>query len=82
MKNIVLSKHAKEQLALRRIDEKIVWKILSENKPYQTGNDLTVYHGEVIENDKSYLIRIFVNEAVNPNLVVTAYKTSKIYKYL
>lgn len=35
----------------------------------------------VLENNKTYLIRVFVNEAKTPPLIITAYKTSKIQKY-
>jgi hypothetical protein len=77
-----LSKHAQEQLAGRGIAEAVVWDILAENKPYVVEDGLTVYHGLVSENNKPYLIRIFVNETVNPSLTVTVYKTSKVDKYL
>ncbi|MBK7148135.1 MAG: DUF4258 domain-containing protein [Bacteroidetes bacterium] len=82
MSNIVLSKHAKEQLVVRAISEEFVWATLDNTKPYIVEDGLTVYHGVVSENNKQYLIRIFVNEEVNPNLIVTVYKTSKISKYL
>jgi len=36
----------------------------------------------ILENDKAYLIRIFVNHLVDPAVIITAYKTSKIDKYL
>lgn len=61
---------------MREIKEELVWKILSENKVYQTEDNLTIYHGTIVENEKPYLIRIFVNEDVNPHLIVTVYKTS------
>jgi len=79
---VILSKHAKEQLLSRGIDEKVVWEILGKNKPYKAEEGLTIYHGLITENNKPYLIRIFVNENINPNLVVTVYKTSKTGKYL
>lgn len=79
--DIILSRHAKEQLQLRGISEEIVWQILSENKLYAREDNLSVYHGFISENGKSYLIRIFINELVSPNLIVTVYKTSKIKKY-
>ncbi len=82
MAKTILSKHAKEQIASRGIAEEAVWKILSENKPYKVEEGLTIYHGLITENNKQYLIRIFVNENINPNLVVTVYKTSKTGKYL
>ena len=33
------------------------------------------------ENEGEYLVRIFVNTIKEPNLVITAYRTSKIDKY-
>lgn len=80
--SIVLSKHAKEQINLRGISEEIVWSILHSSNFFGIEDGLSVYQGTVSENNKMYLIRIFVNERVNPNLVVTVYKTSKINKYL
>lgn len=43
---------------------------------------LRVYQKLYHENKKPYLLRIFVNEKNKPPLVVTAYRTSKINKYL
>ncbi|MBX3165365.1 MAG: DUF4258 domain-containing protein [Bacteroidetes bacterium] len=80
--SIVLSKHAKQQISLRGVSEEIVWSILHSSNFFGTEDGLSVYHGTISENNKMYLIRIFVNERVNPNLVVTVYKTSKINKYL
>ena len=40
--NIILSKHAKEQMQLRNIAEEIVWKMLSGTKPYASENNLSV----------------------------------------
>ena len=53
------------------------------NNPNQIiiGNEVSVYQSIVIEKDGNYLIRIFVNHEKEPNLVITAYKTSKISKY-
>jgi len=35
----------------------------------------------ISENDEKKLLRIFVNTCKEPNLIITAYKTSKIDKY-
>jgi hypothetical protein len=77
----ILSKHAKEQMRIRGISEDIIWKIISDNKIFTTENGVTIYHGFIQNQKKLYLIRIFVNESVNPNLVITVYRTSKINKY-
>lgn len=81
-KNIILSKHAIEQIKLRNISEEVVWKILDSAIAARNKNELTIYQGTIEENKKRYLIRIFVNELHIPPVVVTVYKTSKINKYL
>ncbi len=43
---------------------------------------LKVYQGEfIINNNKTYLLRAYVNDSVEPNVVVTVYFTSKLEKY-
>ncbi len=44
-------------------------------------DNLTIYQNVIKENDKKYLIRVFVNENKTPPLIITAYKTSSIKKY-
>lgn len=77
----VLSKHAKVQIALRNIDESVILKTVAENQPFSVEGNLAVYHTIISENNKPYLIRIFVNRETNPNLIITVYKTSKLNKY-
>ena len=40
-----------------------------------------VYQELVIENNISYLYRVFVNTTKQPPMIITAYKTSKVNKY-
>ncbi len=35
---------------------------------------VTVYQNMILENNKTYLIRVFVNESKTPPLIITAYK--------
>lgn len=42
---------------------------------------IVVYQNAIVENNKTYLIRVFVNETKIPAIIITAYKTSKIQKY-
>jgi hypothetical protein len=39
------------------------------------------FQSQVEIGAKRYLLRVMVNETVNPPVVVTAYRTSKITKY-
>ncbi len=54
------------------------------NHPQQkvSEDQLTVYQKVIRENNKSFLLRIFVNELKQPPMAVTVYKTTKIDKYL
>ena len=79
--NIVISKHALEQMELRQIDLQLVNNILANPDEVLVIGEKTVFQSIVTEQGKSYLIRIFVNNVKNPNLVITVYKTSKISKY-
>ena len=83
MENFSLSKHAKEQLKVREIDEKLVWQVVE--KPHQVIEDSSekvVYQSIMIDEDREdYLVRVFVNIAKHPKLIITVYKTSKIRKY-
>ena len=75
------SSHSLEQLAKRNItQETALWVI--ENAVEKTIQDgVTLYQNIILENNKTYLIRVFVNENKTPPLIITAYKTSKIQKY-
>ncbi len=76
-----ISKHARDQLQLRGIKESTVLEILNNPGQIIVQDDKTLYQSIITEFGKSYLIRIFVNHIKVPNLVITAYKTSKIEKY-
>jgi len=43
--------------------------------------NIDIYQKIIVEVDKPYLYRVFINTSKEPFLVVTAYKTSKIEKY-
>ena len=48
----------------------------------QEYGDKKAYQSQIdFGKGKIYLLRVIVNEAVNPKAVVTVYKTSKIDKY-
>ena len=78
---IEFSKHALGQMQQRQISVAIVTEILKNPDQVLDQNDNKVYQSIISLEDERYLIRIFVNENKDPNLVITAYKTSKIDKY-
>ena len=75
------SKHAIEQMEIRKISKDFVEKILEQPEQISDKKETKVYQSRVTEGNKTYLIRVFVNILKSPNLVVTAYKTSNIKKY-
>ena len=83
MEKFILSKHAKEQLEVRRIDEKLVWQTIEKpQQEIEEGLEKKVYQLMIANKEgESYLIRVFVNVAKNPKLIMTVYRTSKIQKY-
>ena len=78
-----LTEHAKYQMKRRGINKSEIEHVLSN--PDQISiimGDRAVYQSRVeIDDDQTYLIRVFVDVHLNPPEVVTCYKTSKIEKY-
>ncbi|WP_026947706.1 DUF4258 domain-containing protein [Algoriphagus marincola] len=77
--------HALEQLKVREIPRKQVIKVLENpDQVYSEsdGNEIVIYQSVFRKDtDEAYLIRVFVNQIKSPNLVITAYRTSKVQKY-
>ena len=80
--NINLSNHAKEQIEDREIPVDMVLAVV-KNPAQKYFNDIdeTVCQSKVIFGEKTYLLRVFVNFAKNPPVVISVYRTSKINKY-
>lgn len=81
MEEIEFSKHALEQMVIREIPVDIAKAII--NKPQQVIKESgkKVYQSIITFEEGEYLVRLVVNIEKVPNLVITAYKTSKIDKY-
>lgn len=77
----ILLKHAKEQLERRGIDASLIDDIIKHPDSVVEEDSLWVYQKTIHEENGNYLYRVFVNKTKDPNLVVTAYKTSKLDKY-
>ncbi len=78
-----LTEHAKYQMKRRGIKKAEIENILSN--PEQMNmirGGRAVYQSRMdINDDRTYLFRVFVDVNLNPPEVVTCYKTSKIKKY-
>ena len=80
--NFELSAHAQEGLVERNISLQLLQLVLDTPEQIFEESGLKVYQSRYpADNGKTYLLRIFVNDRVNPVRVVTVYKTSKISKY-
>ena len=76
------SKHAEERLASRGLSKDLVLEVLDNpDKIIPLDFSLLIYQKIVVEADKNYLYRVFINQDLDPKLIVTVYKTSKFEKY-
>ena len=84
MTEIKISTHAREQMDERGISEDMVFDILE--RPQRTipeDEEKVIYQSIKFfeEDERDYLVRVFVNIIKFPTLVITVYRTSKIEKY-
>jgi len=81
--NFIISRHAEEEIKRRRIPHSFVDSVL--DKPQQIVDEYgnkKAYQSQIdFGEGKIYLLRVIVNESVDPKVAVTVYKTSKINKY-
>ncbi|MBU1183363.1 MAG: DUF4258 domain-containing protein [Proteobacteria bacterium] len=78
-----ISRHARNEMNRREIPENLVQTILQNPEQIvdEYGN-MKAYQSLIgSETGKNYLVRVIVNDTVEPEKVVTVYKTSKIKKY-
>ena len=76
------SKHVNGELERRKIPRALMDQVLQapEQKVPEV-DDITCYQSRVEIGGKLNLLRVMVNETVNPPVVVTVYRTNKISRY-
>jgi hypothetical protein len=82
--DFVFSNHAEEQLLKRDMNREFVMQaILSPDSIVVDEIDIgiSIYQSIVVENEQTFLYRIFMNTIKNPMVIVTLYRTTKIKKY-
>lgn len=82
--NAVFTEHALEQMQRRGIPEDIVLGVLADPESIDDVRPgRAVVQGLVTlgENNRQYLLRVFVDSDRTPAEIVTIYRTSKIAKY-
>lgn len=78
-----ISRYAKQEIERRNIPVDIVDGILvSPDQIVEEYDNKKAYQSIIqMEDGKSYLVRVIVNNTIEPAVVVTVYRTSKISKY-
>ena len=77
-----ISNHAREEITRRGLDLAEVESVLAApGQIVQEHGGIVCYQSPVTHDGKEYLLRVMVNEAIDPMVVVTIYKTSKLNKY-
>jgi hypothetical protein len=77
-----LSEHVREEIERRRIPLTLLEAVLE--KPDQVVLErgvLKAYQSKSDIGGKMFLLRVIVDDSVDPAVVVTAYRTTKIEKY-
>lgn len=86
MKNVrvTLSDHARKQMVRRGLDERLVRQVASSPDQIisvRPGREIRQSLLTLPPEGRTYVIRVFVDTADEGNIVVTAYRSSKIGKY-
>ena len=82
--DLVFSKHAIEQMHRRGINyETALFTVSQPDQIIVDDEDtkIVIYQSIIKENNRMFLLRVFVDRDKQPNVVVTLYKTTKIIKY-
>jgi len=74
--------HALDRMVARGINKEKVIEFLKNYDSITVQDAETVIYSKLaVEDNKTYLYRIFINKMKKPELVITVYKTSKFEKY-
>ena len=77
-----LSSHAQEEIERRQIPLALVESILeSPDQIVPERNAVSAYQSKRGIGGKIFLVRVMVDDSVDPAVVVTAYRTTKIDRY-
>ena len=77
-----LSSHVQQEMERRGIPLAVVESVMvAPGQKVPEHGDVVCYQSKAEINQRPYLVRVMVNEAVTPMKVVTVYRTSKIRKY-
>ena len=77
----IFSKHAKEQMKRRNIEETEIQETLKNPEQIIKQETYYIYQSIMTKKNKKYLLRVFINVDEKPVKIITCYKTTKIDKY-
>lgn len=82
MMTFTLTKHAREEMDIRGIDEDSVRAVLeSPGQIVAVRDGLVAYQSVLSLSGKDTLLRVIVSDTDHSMRVITVYKTSKVSKY-
>lgn len=77
-----LSRHARQEIERRRIPLALLDSVLQEpDQVVPEKGTVKAYQSAHTIGGKMFLLRVMVDDTVDPPVVVTAYRTTKIDKY-
>jgi hypothetical protein len=81
--NFRFSKHAESELILRQIPREFAEEVLRQPQQIVPGRPpKKAYQSQVdFGGGKMFLLRVIVDDTIEPAMVVTVYRTKKINKY-
>ncbi len=79
--NYIFSQHGLEQMKARSIPVEIVQHTLHHPQQVVKKTEQAIYQPIINFEEGAYLVRVFINTTVEPNKIITVYRTSKIKKY-
>lgn len=81
--NVAFSFHAKEQMLIRGISERMVMEVIAEaDREIMQDDEVRIYQKVISFNEEgNFLVRVFVTISKMPPQIITVYRTSKLEKY-
>jgi hypothetical protein len=78
----ILSKHAQQEIERRRIPLSLLEAVLEKPDQVVLERGVAKAYQSICEiGGKMFLLRVILDDSVDPAVVVTAYRTTKIEKY-
>ena len=83
MKQFIFSTHVLAEMARRGITKALVIEIINNPEQVAPGrNQRSIFHSRfTFGEEKPYLVRVIIDETVDPAVIITVYRTSKVHKY-